>query len=208
MITPTAAVMIVFGVIALIGGYSLFKSMLPLWGFILGGWLAFSFLPVVIQTAQAKTPLFQAIAFIGGGIIGGAIAIPLYYLIVFLSGAALGGLAGVMVGAVVEVGGFSSVRQIMNFTALAFPPIPQTGIQFILMAVFGLILGAAAINFQKFMVIASSSFLGSAALVSGLIAPITQIGSSDMNRAAAMLIAWLVLGILGMIIQFRWIGEV
>ncbi|MBE0698639.1 MAG: DUF4203 domain-containing protein [Anaerolineaceae bacterium] len=207
MITPTAAVMIVFGVIALIGGYSLFRSMLPLWGFILGGWLAFSFLPVVIHTPQAKTAIFQAIAFIAGGIVGAAVAIPLYFVIVFLSGAALGGLAGVMIGAIIDVGGFNSVRQIMRFTEMAFPPIPQTSTQFIMLAVFGLILGAAAINFQKFMVIASSSFLGSAALVSGLIGPITQIGASDMNRAATMLTTWLVLGILGMIIQFRWIGE-
>jgi hypothetical protein len=208
MITPTAAVMIVFGVIALIGGYSLFRSMLPLWGFLLGGWLAFTFLPIVIHTPQAKTTLFQAIAFIGGGIIGAAIAIPLYFVIVFLSGAALGGLAGVMIGALVDVGGVSSVRQIMTFTQMAFPPIPQTSTQFVLMAIFGLLLGAAAINFQKFMVIASSSFIGSAALASGLIGPITQIGSSDMNRAATMLTTWLLLGILGMIIQFRWTGDI
>lgn len=207
MISPTAAVMIIFGVIALIGGYSLFRSMLPLWGFLLGGWLAFTFLPAVIQTEQAASPLFQAIAFIGGGIIGAAVSFPLYYVIVFLSGAALGGLAGVMAGAVMDVGGFSSFRQIMNFTHMSFPPIPHTGTQFIMMAIFGLILGAAAINFQKFMVIASSSFLGSAALVSGLIGPITRIGSNDMNSAAAIITTWLVLGILGMIIQFRWMGE-
>jgi hypothetical protein len=208
MIAPTAAVMIVFGIIALLGGYSLFRSMLPLWGFILGGWLAFIFLPVVIHTEQAKTVLFQVIAFIGGGIIGAAVAIPLYYVIVFLSGAALGGLAGVILGALFDVGGISSVRQVTTFAAMAFPPIPQSSMQFILMAIFGLILGAAAINFQKFMVIASSSFLGAAALVSGLIAPIAKIGSSNMNSAALMLTTWLILGILGMIIQFRMTGDV
>ncbi len=208
MITPTAAVMIIFGVIALIGGYSMFRSMLPLWGFLLGGWVAFSFLPFIIRTPQASSAIFQAVAFVIGGLVGAAIAIPLYYVIVFISGAALGGLAGSMVGAIIDIGGFTSVRNIMTFTNMAFPPVIQSNTQIIFLVIFGIILGAAALNFQKFMIIASSSFLGSAALVSGLIGPITKIGSTDMNRAGMMLMAWLLLGIIGMIVQFRMSGDV
>ncbi len=208
MITPTSAVMIVFGAVALIGGYSMFRSMLPLWGFILGGWLAFSFLPVVVRSPQAATPLFQAIAFIGGGLFGALISMPLYFVIVFLSGAVLGGIAGVMAGAVVDVGGLSSARNLMNITYMSFPPIPHSNTQIILMVIFGLIMGGVAINFQKFMVIASSSFMGSALMVSGMIAPITTLSLSDMNSAAMMMMSWLVLAVIGMIVQFNMLGEV
>lgn len=208
MVTATSAVMIIVGVVALIGGYSLFRSMLPLWGFLLFGYLAYSFLPVIWNGAQAKTGLFQAIAFIVGGLVGAAVAIPLYYVIIFLTGAMLGGLAGVIVGAVIDVGGFSSIRNLVNFTNMAFPPIPQTNTQLVMMVIFGLLLGALAIGFQKFMIIASSSFIGSAALVSGLIAPINRISSSDMNQASVMLLAFLILAVLGMIVQFRMSGDV
>lgn len=208
MITATSAVMILFGAIALIGGYSLFRSMLPIWGFMLGGWLAYTFLPVFIGAAPAKTILFQVIAFIGGGLIGAAISIPLYYVIIFLSGAVLGGIGGVMVGAVIDVGGINTINKVMNFTQMSFPPIPQSNTQIVMMVVFGLVLGAVSLGFQKFMVIASSSFLGSAALVSGLIAPIDRISSSNMNQAALMLLAFLVLAVVGMIVQFRMSGDV
>jgi len=182
--------------------------MLPLWGFILGGWVTFSFLPLVVHVPQARSTLFQAIAFFGGGILGAAIATPLYYVIIFLSGAALGGIAGVMIGAVVDIGGINSFRNVMTFTQMFFPPVPQSNTQIILMVIFGLILGAIALGFQKFMLIASSSFLGSALIVSGLISPITNIGATDVNRAALMLLVFLVLSVLGMIVQFRMSGDV
>ena len=44
-------------------------------------------------------------------------------------GAALGALFGVMVGALVEMGGFSSFAQVNGFLAMSFPPIPQTATQ-------------------------------------------------------------------------------
>jgi uncharacterized membrane protein HdeD (DUF308 family) len=86
--------------------------------------------------------------------------------------------------------------------------VPQSNTQIILMVIFGLILGAIALGFQKFMLIASSSFLGSALIVSGLISPITNIGATDVNRAALMLLVFLVLSVLGMIVQFRMSGDV
>lgn len=206
MSTPQSALMIVFGAVALLGGYYLFRSMLSLWGFLLGGWLTFTFAPTLIPAAQSGLGL--AGAFVVGGIIGALIATPLYFVTVFLSGAALGGLAGVMVGAVIDVGGFSSIRQITTFTQMAFPPIPSTSTQYLVMVVAGLLLGIAAINFQKFMIIASSSFLGAAALVSGLVEPITQVAAAGTSRAALMILAWFVIAVIGMIIQFRSSGDV
>jgi hypothetical protein len=45
-------------------------------------------------------------------------------------------------------------------------------------------------------------------IVSGLISPITNIGATDVNRAALMLLVFLVLSVLGMIVQFRMSGDV
>jgi hypothetical protein len=207
MVTGNSAVLILFGAVMLLGGYSLFKSMLPLWGFLIGGWLAYTFLPTFLSGPQANSPIVQAAAFIIVGLIFALLSTPLYYVIVFLSGAALGALMGVVVGALFEAGGLSTMRQALQFTRLSFPPIPQTPIQYILGAILGIIMGGVAINFQQFMIIASSSFLGSAALISGLIGPITRIGSTDMSRAAVMMMAWIVLAVLGMILQFRMSGE-
>lgn len=207
MITPQEAVMIVLGVLACFAGYSMFRTMLPLWGFILVGWIAFIYLPVVFSVPRAQQGLYQAIAFISGGLIGAILAIPLYYAVIFLSGAALGGVFGILLGAIIEVGGISSMRQITALTNMAFPPIPETATQFLLMVAIGLILGFASIGFQKFMIIASSSFVGAAALVSGLAGAITNISLSDMNRAAFLLTGWILMGLLGMFVQFRVLGE-
>lgn len=203
MPTPENTVMIVFGLIALIGGYSLFRSMLPLWGFLLGGWLGYMLLPTIIQSPEASTGLYLVGAFIIGGILGALLSRPLYYGIVFFSGAVLGGLAGVMLGSIVDLGGFSSIGQIIAFTKMAFPPLPQSAMQYLLMAIFGVLLGGAAIAFQKFMIIASSSFLGAAALVSGLMDSIALVSSSDINQAASALLIWLVISLIGMFAQFQ-----
>jgi hypothetical protein len=116
-------------------------------------------------------------------------------------------LMGVMLGALIETGGISSIRQMTEFTAMAFPPVPTTLLQYILAVVIGVILGGMAINFQKFMIAASSAILGSAALVTGLGGSITQI-SSNMSQGAIMILAWLLLGLLGLVVQFRSMGEV
>jgi hypothetical protein len=105
--------MILFGGIALIGGYSLFRSMLPLWGFILGGWVTFSFCRWWC-TYPSEIHLISGYRLFWRRHSRAAIATPLYYVIIFLSGAALGGIAGVMIGAVVDIGGINSFRNVMT----------------------------------------------------------------------------------------------
>lgn len=198
---------IAFGIAACLAGYSMFRSMIPLWGFMIGGWIAFIMLPSVVSGPQSGQVLYQIGAFIIGGAIGAVLAYPLYYVIVFLSGGALGMLMGILVGALIDVGGISSIRQLNEFAGMTFPPTPQTGTQFVMMVIFGLILGGLAIGFQKFMIIASSSFLGSAAIITGLVGPITQIASSGSGKGAIMLIGFLILGFIGVFIQFRTMDE-
>jgi hypothetical protein len=207
MLSPQQIVMIVLGIIACIGGYSLFRSMAPLWGFILGGWIGYTLLPLFTSSSAANNVVLQIVAFIGGGLIGALIAVPLYFVIIFFSGAALGALFGIMLGAVIDVGGISTVRQLTTLSNMVFPPLPQTPIQLLLMVVFGVILGGASINFQKFMVIASSSFLGSAALVSGVGGSVFRLVTTGGGQAALMMAAWMVIGMLSMLLQFRMMDE-
>lgn len=200
-------VLVVLGILLCFAGYSLFRSMLPLWGFLIGGWIVYTLLPVFFPL-QAGQMLYQIIAFAVGGVIGAIISMPLYYVIIFLSGGALGMLFGILVGALIEVGGISSVPQLTTFTTMSFPPMPQTALQFILMMVFGLIMGGLAIGFQKFMICASSGFLGAAAIMSGLTGTVLLATTTDMSRSAVMLTGWLILGMLGVLLQFRMMGEV
>ena len=75
------------------------------------------------------------------------------------------------------------------------------------MVVFGLILGAMALNFQKFMICASSAFLGAAALITGLGGSISLFSSGDAGRGAWMLIGFLGIGLVGLVIQYRMMDE-
>jgi len=199
--------MIVLGVVACFAGYSMFRTMLPMWGFIIGGWVAYTLAPTLIPAAQSGAALYRVGAFLVGGLIGAIVAVPLYFVIIFLSGAALGAIIGIMFGAVIDVGGISTMRQVTALINMSFPPVAATTTQFLLMAIFGVILGIVALNFQKFMIIASSAFVGSAALITGLTGTIGNIANTDMSRAAIMLLGWIVLALLGMFVQFRVLGE-
>ena len=208
MITGQQTGMLVLGLLACFMGYSMFRSMLPLWGFLLGGWIAFTLMPSVVQDARAGQMIYQIGSFVAGGLVGMLISLPLYFVIIFLSGAALGMLMGILTGALIDVGGIASVRQLTTFTSMSFPPLPQTPLQFVLMMIFALVLGGVAVAFQKFMVCASSAFLGAAAIITGLSGPIAMLANNDASRGAFMMIGWMLLGLIGLFVQFRALGEV
>lgn len=208
MLTVQDIFMIILGILACFAGYSMFREMLPMWGFVLGGWIAYTFLPTIVGPNRADDLIVQ-IAGVGiGALVGAAIAVPAYYVIVFLSGAALGMLVGVMLGALIDIGGITSIRQLSTFSVMVFPPTPQSATQFLLMGVGGIGMGVMAINFQKFMVCASSAFLGAAAVVTGLGATITALSATEMGGSAFMVSTWLLLGMIGLFVQFRMLGEI
>ncbi len=207
MVTITDGIMIVLGILVCFTGYSMFRGMLPVWGFILGGWIAYTIMPTILGPDRAGQLLFQLIGIGVGAIIGAAIAVPLYFVIVFLSGAALGIIFGVMVGALIDVGRLSTLAEWKAFIAMTFPPIPQSGMQYLIAAIAGILLGMVALGFQKFMICASSAFLGAAAFITGLGGGITTISSSDIGKGAIMVTAWIILGLIGLIVQFRVMGE-
>lgn len=208
MITPIGIVLVVFGILVCFTGYGIFRSMLPLWGFILGGLLAFYLVPLAFKPPEAQLLIVQIATFIIGGIIGAFIAAPLYYVTIFLSGAALGGLIGLVFGSYLEIsGGEVSMRALTELAAMPFPPRIESAVQVVVMVVFGLIIGGFSISFQKFMISASTAFLGAAGVVSGLTGAILDVFRTTPSRGLMLMVVWLALGMIGLFIQFRMRDE-
>lgn len=208
MITPLGIVLVIFGIMVCFAGYSIFQSMLPLWGFILGGFIFIIFAPMLIPFPKAQETIYQVAAFGVGGLIGALLARPLYYATVFLSGAAAGALIGMVVGSYLTVsGGQVSVQALAELAAMSFPPRIETPLQVVLMIAFGLIVGGFSISFQKFMISASTALLGAAAVVSGLTGAILDVFRSSPTRGFTYFVVWLALGMIGLFIQFRMRDE-
>lgn len=204
--TPQDFALVIFGIVACFTGYSMFRGMLPLWGFLLGGWIAYIMFPSIMP-GEAKNLLFIGIAFLIGGTIGAVIAKPLYYVIVFFSGAVLGGIVGIFLGALIDLGGINSFAQLDKFTAMTFPPFPHTPAQYLFMVILAIVMGVAAISFQQFMVTASSAFMGAAAIVSGVSVPIAAMAKSASGGGALMMLVWIIFGFVGMFVQYRVLGD-
>lgn len=198
---------IVLGIVLCFMGYGLFRNMLPLWGFILGAWLSFLALPNILGADLAGQMAFKLGGAVVFGFIGAAIAGPLYFLIIFLSGAVLGMMIGSVLGYIVEIGGIFSIHQIFLLTQLPFPPMPQTSTQWLLLLIGGLIFGGLAINFQKFMICASSAFLGAAAVVTGFSGSMTGLAGNPTGQGALNVMIWLGLAVVGLIVQMHLAGK-
>ncbi len=161
MITPIGMISIVVGIIVCFSGYSMFRSMLPLWGFILGGAAAMYLAPLVIKVPEAQRLWLDIGSFVVGGVLGAVLASPLYYVTIFASGAAMGALSGMVFGAYLQIsGGEISVRALRQLAGMTFPPRIETAVQVFLMVALGLIIGAAALSFQKFMITVLDRFPG------------------------------------------------
>lgn len=202
MMTIQDMLLFVVGIIACFAGYSMFKEMLPVWGFFLGGWITFTLMPGLLPEYGGQMA-YRIAAFVVGGFISSLLASPLYLLAVFAAGGALGMLFGVMLGNVIEIGGFFTPYQISTLMRTSFPPYPHTGIQFLCMALGGLVMGGASISFQKFMIIASSAFVGAAAVISGLSGTLLAMTSHISGRGVLILIGWVMLGVIGLVVQFH-----
>lgn len=208
MAAPQGIILLVFGIFICFAGYSMFKSMLPLWGFILGGLIAVTFGTAFAGRFVADLLVVQIIMFIVGGVIGALISSPLYYVAVFVTGAALGGLIGIVFGAYLEVSaGAVSVRALTTLSGLSFPPPVTSTLQFVFMVLFGIITGGFAIGFQKFMITASTAFIGAAAFVAGLNSSAFNLLRDNPGRSMWVIVVWFALAFLGLFIQYRMRDE-
>jgi len=164
-------------------GYRLFKFVLGVTGFFLGGIVGAS-----LAGAQTSEALFLVLAAFVGGVVGAALLVVLYFVGVFLLGAWLGGLVGVIL-----------------VTAMALPPVP------LLLPVAAVLGGVLALVFQKFMIILSTALGGAGSVVLGIAYFTTDLINpanpehfcrAKGSQFLALLLGWLVLGLAGLLVQY------
>jgi len=176
---------IVVGAIQCFFGYRLFKLVLGLTGFIVGAVLVGT-LSYEVSGGQ------QLLALIGGlvgGLVGAVLLVTLYFVGVFVIGAFLG---AVLAGAVFGATGHEPVGVVLLLAAVAC--------------------GVVALVFQKLMIILATAFGGSWNVVTGIAffatrsfnpmdpETLLRAGGSVVN---GVLLAWLVLGLAGLVVQYR-----
>jgi hypothetical protein len=186
--TPAAIVLLIGGLLACFAGYRLFKLVLGIYGFILGALMA--------STAVGSAETWWMIAAaIGGGLLGALILVAAYFIGVALIGAGLAALAVNLI-----------------WSQLGSDPHP---IVVIVCAVIGA-LGALAL--QRYVIIVATAFGGAwTALVGGLamrtstsksIEEVWLAYPTSLESSRALIIAaWLALGIVGVIVQFKWTAK-
>lgn len=187
-----ALVAILVGVLNCFFGYRILKVVLGVTGFCAGasaGWAASAAL------AQGNAWIALVCALLGG-VIGALLCIWLYFLGIFLLGA-----------------GFGAVL------ASAFLTGSGVHAQIVIILIAALICGAIALALQKFMIIISTAFGGAYLLVGGILH--FMVGGQNpvpvlFDRAPlgswgtwgyAPLVAWLVLGLVGVALQYRGTRE-
>jgi len=183
----------VFGVLAgLLGcfwGYRLLKVMLAITGLVAGataGWTAaLNFFP-----SGSMTPLIFALI---GGVIGAVLCIWLFYLGLFMLGASFGTLI-----------------------ACSFFNSGGGQTQAVIILAFAVVCGLIVLAAQKFMIIVTTSFSGAWLIVAGVLHfvvggstpfPIVAHGLPPVPKGVPELvpvIAWLVIGVVGMTAQFGY----
>ncbi len=185
---PLAIVEIFIGGVMAFMGYRLFVDVLRLWGFIIGGiigiivtWLFR--IPAVMNLFSITIPLANdhvtvtltmAIGFVVLGVIGAIFANRIKVLIAFMIG----------FGAAYAVGSF-----LYNMF---------TGSTSLLLALgFGAVIGLLGVRWEEVVLIVSTSFLGAAAIVFGLLTIL-----SGMNNIIATILFFLA-GFFGAAAQYR-----
>ena len=179
----TALFSIVFGIADCFFGYRVFRVVLSILGFIVGASIGLSLVGPSTQTTQFVVALV-------GGLIGAIVINALYFLGIIIAGALLGAL-------------------LVNLLLAALGVEPNV----ILLVIGAIIGGAVALVLNKFTIILSTAFSGAAAIIYGLTLFIPDLGGFDplgaLSRAERsepsliLLIAWIILGIAGVGIQYR-----
>ncbi|MDP6542918.1 MAG: TMEM198/TM7SF3 family protein [Phycisphaerae bacterium] len=175
---------ILIGAIQCFFGYRIFKFILGLVGFIVGGTLAGA-----IGFAVYQQEAVALLAGIVGGIIGAALMVLLYFVGIFLFGACLGAALGMV---------------LFSLTGISPEPIA--------LLILAVITGIIALVVQKFMIIVSTGFGGAWSVVTGIayfttgaIDPTNPVRMfrSGGKHLYAIALCWLVLGIVGVIVQYK-----
>jgi hypothetical protein len=186
---PAGGLLIVLGLVCCFAGYRLFRAVLTLYGFVLGALFA--------STLVAPSDTAAMLVALGvGGILG---ALILY--------------AGYIVGVALVGGGFGAMIAHAAWTAW------RGGEPGTIVVLFAAIVGATlATAMQRGIVIVATGFTGAQTAVAGVVAALTvraahRPGLDDVWVGHLgipvfghrwQFLAWLLLGIAGTIVQFRW----
>jgi len=179
---------ILVGLIQCFWGYRLFRLVLGIVGFLVGAALGWA-----IGLAFIGEQWGAILGAILGGAIGAGLLSALYFLGVFVMGAILGAILG---ATLLGVGGLDQIP--------------------VLLIVLGIVGGILAVIFQKAMIILSTAFSGAWSVVTGIAyflgGGYAWVGLADELRRGgwqtiAILLAWIALGIVGSVVQFRTAPE-
>jgi hypothetical protein len=146
---------LLLGVILAFSGASIFRSMPPVGGFLLGGLLGIT-LGAVFVPAQSYTGYLPWLIFIGSGLVGAIVAIPLQIVIVVLSGSVMGAIFGFVAGFLIQQQGIP--RLVVEG---AFSIQGATNLQVWVMVIFAIAFALISIPYEHFMFSASTGFIGS-----------------------------------------------
>lgn len=188
--TPAALILVASGVLAWAAGYRLFKLVLAVYGCLLGAAMA-------TTAVGSANPWWMIAAALVGGAAGALILVAAYFIGVALVGAAVAALALHLVwGALVGWG------------ALGGEPHPLVVVGVALVGAFG------ALALQRYVIIVGTAFAGAWTAIVGYLALESgaSIRSSEVwlaypphlgARRGWIVAAWLALGLVGVVIQFR-----
>jgi len=138
--TPAAIVLVLGGLLSCFAGYRVFRTVLAIYGFILGALLASSFM-------GADQRLYMVLAAIGGGLVGALILVGAYFIGVALLGGAIGALAANAIWA-----------------ALGREP------HVFIVILFSISGALAALALQRYVIIVSTAFGGAWTAIVGIMA--------------------------------------
>jgi len=174
---------ILFGAVQCFFGYRIFKIILGLMGFLIGGVLA-----AAMGFAIFEQEIIALVSGLVGGIIGAALMVVLYFVGIFLIGAFLGGVLGTVLFAVAET-------------------YPEP----VVLLILAVITGVIALIFQKFMIIVATGFGGAWSVVTGIayfttgaIDPtnLESMFRADGSQLYIIVLCWIALGTVGVVVQY------
>ena len=183
--TPAAVILLVGGLLACFAGYRIFRTVLGIYGFILGALLA-------TTIVGADGTLWNIVAAIGGGVVGAALLIAAYFIGVALIGAGIGAMLVNLAWA--WIGGEPHVAVVVIVAIL--------GAMGALSLQRYVIIGATAFGGAQTVVVGGSAIMGNRAAAEAAARTVYSVYPLDPLPATSM-DAWVavVLGIAGVVVQ-------
>ena len=189
--TPAAIILLVGGLLACFAGYRIFRTVLGIYGFILGALLATSIV-------GGESTWWTIVAAVAGGAIGAALMIAAYFIGVALIGAGVGAMLVNLVWA--GIGGEPHVAVVIIAAIL--------GALGALSLQRYVIIGATAFGGAQTVVVGGAAIMGNRAAAEAAARTVYSVYPLDPLPATSMdAVVALVLGIAGVVVQLFITGK-